>query len=93
MDNLPRYVVLDEGECYSAWKTLKEAIEWKAKHGGMIYEPMGMSTTKKILAEKKAMVCLQRLYDCQNGPPLVQDKEEWESAMSETETLLEEWGK
>lgn len=31
---------------------------------------------------------LQALYDCQNGPPLIRDKAEWEAAMGAAVELL-----
>ena len=57
---------------------------WKVKRG----EKMSNEKLIKLLAETAG--CLQDLVDLQNGPPLLQHKQEWELTMKMAEEIIAE---
>lgn len=47
----PRYVVWVSSRQFCMCGTLAEALDWRAKIGGTVYEPLGMSAAEKVAAE------------------------------------------
>lgn len=49
---LARYIVYNQGNgIVRFFNLLGEALEFKAGYGGIIYEPLGMSTAEKVSKE------------------------------------------
>ncbi len=67
------------------------AVSWSIECGCMVVEGGdGSINFCRFHADApKLLTALRNLYDEQNGPPLIRDKDTWASAMDEALALLE----
>lgn len=51
----PRYIVYDSPRQFRCFEKLADALDWCTRAGGVIYEPLGMTTAEKVCAETDEM--------------------------------------
>lgn len=54
--NTPRYILYVGKYDVFPFNTLTEALEYKGLRGGIIYEPLGMTTAEKVVKEQPIYV-------------------------------------
>lgn len=60
----PRYIVWAGFREWKVCETLVQALDWKSKLGGTVYEPLGMTTAETVYAEHDPSMKSSRCENC-----------------------------